>query len=316
MIEFRVEENSPASAITQIQEQIRLALSMGTIRGGDILPSIRDVAQQTGVNRGKVYQAYLDLEKLGLVVLKRGRSVVADTPASSPDQNELRQRCHQLSRTVLERASRLSISPTALARYLVREAYVYERAKPFIAFVGHKTFATDMALEISKLWGIYVAGFSYEELKGSVGKESKLKKVLVHNLRFEFVHSLVNGRRVDIIPVGTRLSDETVKAYQEFKPTDSVVLMLHEQEYSMRKFILEQGRQWIHSRNLSAALWKGVASLRVLMNERPYDHICMDHHMWSDLPAEMRRDPRILLACTELDLPSVEAARIRAGIII
>lgn len=163
------------------------------------MPSIRDVAQQPGVNRGKVYQAYLGVEKLGLLVLQRGRSVVATTP-SSPAQNGLRQRCNQLSRTVLERAARLGVSPTALARYLVREAYTYERERPFIAFVGHKTLATDIALEISKLWGVYVAGLSYEELKTSVGKGSQysLKKVVVHNLRLEFVRSLVRGRKVDI----------------------------------------------------------------------------------------------------------------------
>ena len=47
--------------IKQIQEQIKLSIAMGVLKRGDILPSIREVEKQTGINRGQIHRAYLAL---------------------------------------------------------------------------------------------------------------------------------------------------------------------------------------------------------------------------------------------------------------
>ncbi len=316
MIRFNIESEAPVPVTMQIQEQIRLALSLGTLRSGDILPSIRDVAAQTGINRGKVYQAYRALEQLGVLQLHRGKSVIAAGKVSSREQVRLHDRCQRLSRTVVARARQLGVSPTALARYTVREAYAMERAEPFIAFVAHKAFAQEVASEISRLWNVCVIGLTHEELQDAVRNGSRLRKILAHRLRIEQIRSLVRNPRIDVIPIGTRLSDETLRAYKRFAPTASVVLFLHPQEYSSRQFILEQSGGWIRSRDLSAALWKGAANFKQYLKDGGHDHIVVDQHMWSELPPEMRGGQRIVVGRIQLDLPSVEAARIRAGVII
>ena len=316
MIRFNIEPHAPVPAAMQIQEQIRLALSLGTLRSGDVLPSIRDVEAQTGVNRGKVHQAYRALEQLGLLRLQRGKSVIAPGSVASEQHLRMHERCQQLSRTVLGKARQFGVSPTALARYLVREAYAVERAQPLIAFVGHQAFAEEVASEISRLWSIYVIGMTHEQLQRALADGCSLKKILAHQLRADQVRALVGKRKIDVIPIGTRLSDDTVRAYQRLPATASVVLFLHPPEYLSHRFILEQSRQWIRARQLAAAEWKGAARFKRFLQQNRCDYAALDQHMWSELPPDLRQDRRLVLGRIQLDLPSVEAARLRAGVMI
>jgi DNA-binding transcriptional MocR family regulator len=73
IVEFYIDNYSSVPVIAQIEEQIKLAVAMGVFRNGDRLPSIREVEKQTGVNRGKIYRAYLSLQQSGLLVLACGR---------------------------------------------------------------------------------------------------------------------------------------------------------------------------------------------------------------------------------------------------
>ena len=66
IMEFLIEHHGFVPVIKQIQEQVKLAVWMGTIRSGDSLPSIREVERKTGVNRAQVYRAYKALEQSGV----------------------------------------------------------------------------------------------------------------------------------------------------------------------------------------------------------------------------------------------------------
>jgi GntR family transcriptional regulator len=66
-MEFQIEKNSPVPAIKQIQEQIKLSIAMGMLKRGDVLPPIREVEKQTGINRGQIHRAYLAMRKSGLL---------------------------------------------------------------------------------------------------------------------------------------------------------------------------------------------------------------------------------------------------------
>ncbi len=69
VMEFQIEKNNPVPVIRQIQEQIKLSIAMGVLKRGDILPLIREVGKQTGINRGQIHRAYLALRESGLLML-------------------------------------------------------------------------------------------------------------------------------------------------------------------------------------------------------------------------------------------------------
>lgn len=73
----------PAGAVPpyeQIRSQVEAMVAAGTLRTGDRLPTIRQLAHDLGLATGTVARAYTELEQAGLVVSRRRiGTVVAET---------------------------------------------------------------------------------------------------------------------------------------------------------------------------------------------------------------------------------------------
>jgi GntR family transcriptional regulator len=57
----------------QIMDEVRRAISVGTLRAEDPLPSVRELASELVVNPRTVLQAYQELEREGVVYVRRGQ---------------------------------------------------------------------------------------------------------------------------------------------------------------------------------------------------------------------------------------------------
>lgn len=64
--------NKPVPIFNQIMDGVRLAVATGRILPGDRIPSIRELAMELRVNPNTVSRAYQELERTGLVEVKRG----------------------------------------------------------------------------------------------------------------------------------------------------------------------------------------------------------------------------------------------------
>jgi GntR family transcriptional regulator len=74
-LDFIYQENSPISANVQIKEQIKIALLLGNLRPGEMLPSIRDLEKELGINRNVIGKAYQELEEDGILKMIQGVGV-------------------------------------------------------------------------------------------------------------------------------------------------------------------------------------------------------------------------------------------------
>jgi GntR family transcriptional regulator len=83
----------------QIVDQVRRALVVGTLRAEDPLPSVRELASELVVNPRTVFQAYRELEREGVIYVRRGQGTFV-APDIHPDRRERR----TLARGVAERA--------------------------------------------------------------------------------------------------------------------------------------------------------------------------------------------------------------------
>jgi GntR family transcriptional regulator len=83
----------------QIMDDVRRAIVMGTLRGEDPLPSVRELAAELVVNPRTVSQAYQELEREGVVYMRRGYGTFV-SPAVQRNGEERR----NLARAVAERA--------------------------------------------------------------------------------------------------------------------------------------------------------------------------------------------------------------------
>lgn len=74
----------------QIQDQVLRFIRAGVLKEGDRLPSVRQLAQENGINPNTVAKAYAELEKTGMVynIPKKGVYVAA-VDASAPRRSKL-----------------------------------------------------------------------------------------------------------------------------------------------------------------------------------------------------------------------------------
>ena len=315
-MEFQIEKNSPVPVIKQIQEQIKLSIAMGVLKRGDVLPPIREVEKQTGINRGQIHRAYLALRQSGLLSPAPGKRTAVAVSAAAPDS--INQKCQELSKDIIKRIRRIGVSPIAFSRYLSRSAQEDERRSPFIAYVDpDKETALRRAEQVSRLWHASVVGLSVDEFKLALKGGSKLRKVLVNHLIADSIRRIHRGRKIDIIPIEICYTKQTIKALGKIR-SSSILVLLPKHAISSARFIVEQLYKWMKYKDakISWRLVDEVADFRHLLKDSQYDRILVSPGARNKVPVELHQSSRILLLQMELDPEGLEIARIRAGVIV
>jgi GntR family transcriptional regulator len=70
---FHVDFKSGKPVYLQLVDQVRYAAASGALRPGDLLPSIRPLAEELRVNRNTVAKAYSELESLSVIETIAGK---------------------------------------------------------------------------------------------------------------------------------------------------------------------------------------------------------------------------------------------------
>jgi GntR family transcriptional regulator len=83
----------------QIMDEVRRAVVVGTLRAEDPLPSVRELAAELVVNPRTVSQAYQELERDGVIYVRRGQGTFV-SPTAKRSAGERR----SLSMAVAKRA--------------------------------------------------------------------------------------------------------------------------------------------------------------------------------------------------------------------
>ena len=79
---FDINTTDAAPIWRQIEEGVRRMIALGTLEPGDVVPSVRDLAQQLRVNPNTVARAYQRLTDARVLTVRRGEGTfVADVPA-------------------------------------------------------------------------------------------------------------------------------------------------------------------------------------------------------------------------------------------
>lgn len=89
IIHFRLDPRSGLAPYRQLVDQVRQAVSLGLLRPGDRLPSVREVVTQVTINPNTVHRAYRDLEHEGVVEGRPGAGtyVARGASASASDKD-------------------------------------------------------------------------------------------------------------------------------------------------------------------------------------------------------------------------------------
>ncbi len=315
-MEFQIEKNSPVPVIKQIQEQIKLSIAMGVLKRGDILPPIREVAKQTGVNRGQIHRAYAALQQSRLLSQAPGKRIAVAVSAAAP--HSVNKKCQELSKDIIKRVRLIGVAPIAFARYLNQNVQEDERRSPYIAYVdSDKETALRRAEQVSRRWHASVVGLSADEFELALKHGSKLRKVLVNHLYADSIRRAARGKKVDIVPIEICYTENTIRALKKIRAS-SMLLLLPSHAAPSARFIVEQLRKWMECKeaDISWTAVDEVADFGALLKGSQYSRILVSPGARSMTPKELHRSSRLLLLQMELDPMGLETARILAGVIL
>jgi GntR family transcriptional regulator len=98
-LHLQIDERSGVPVYRQIMDQFKYYVAGGTLRPGDQIPSIRELAAALAVNPTTVVKAYTELEREGVIEKRHGKGafVSAQAPAlTSAEQGDALRRSAKL----------------------------------------------------------------------------------------------------------------------------------------------------------------------------------------------------------------------------
>jgi GntR family transcriptional regulator len=113
MFLVRITPGSPAPIYQQIVTQVRHAIATGALEAGELLPSVRNLAEQLLINPNTVAKAYADLSKDGLVgaLPGKGLAVASRRPGMGLTKAERLRRLEPALSQLLHDAIALELGP-------------------------------------------------------------------------------------------------------------------------------------------------------------------------------------------------------------
>ena len=100
---LHIDPDSGVPVYLQISQTIRRSIALGSLRGGEQVPSVREVAEMLTVNPNTVAKAYQLLEREGIVITRKGiGTFVADGDVSITDQERKAVIVEKLDRVLVE----------------------------------------------------------------------------------------------------------------------------------------------------------------------------------------------------------------------
>ena len=88
---FQLNYKSGKPVYLQIVDQVKAAVASGAAQEGDVLPSIRPLAEDLRVNRNTIAKAYAELESQGVIETSAGKGCFISA-AASPLRKDARMR--------------------------------------------------------------------------------------------------------------------------------------------------------------------------------------------------------------------------------
>lgn len=103
---FRLDAHSGVPVYRQLIDQVLGAIALGTLRSGDQLPTVRQVAVDLAINPNTVMRAYREMEIRGIVNTQQGSGTfIAEQKIAAPEEERSRQLAQMLDEFVARAGS-------------------------------------------------------------------------------------------------------------------------------------------------------------------------------------------------------------------
>jgi DNA-binding transcriptional regulator YhcF (GntR family) len=312
---------SQVPAHAQLKQQIKFACTYQEIRPGDVLPSIRALAEQLGVGAGVVRRAYRELCEIGFLANGRRRHVVvAPGSIAASDADALVQECGQQCEQLIAWGRENRLSVIALGRVLLRRAIMLETESPSYVFVDVcRLAAEESADKVAKAWEIRVTGLSAQDFAGlSSAGARRPSVVLVNQFLYEDVMAAAGEMSRGVFPVAMRVAERLQRRILKLPTSSRVLLVLADDLFPqtgravLRYYQHLFGRQW----RFDAKPVGSIPELTALVGSRRYGLFLLSPVVWEQTPPRLRRSALVDRMVDEPDPRSLEETRVAAGVLM
>ena len=125
---FRRDMTSGVPVYRQIIDQILGGIAAGTLKPGDQLPTVRQLAVDLAINPNTVVRAYRELEIRGVLSTQQGVGTFVTTVPVQPDDAERQRQLDQIVGEFVARAGGAGFSAQALVERL--HEFLAEQGRP------------------------------------------------------------------------------------------------------------------------------------------------------------------------------------------
>ena len=108
--QFRLDLRSGVPVYRQIIDQVLMAIASGALRGGDQLPTVRQLAVDLSINPNTVIRAYRELEIRGILTTQQGTGTFITTKKVKRDEVERQRQIAQLAGEFVARGGALGFT--------------------------------------------------------------------------------------------------------------------------------------------------------------------------------------------------------------
>ena len=98
MLHFQINPNSGVPVYRQMIDQVKYYIASETLKPGDQLPSIRELAQKLAINPTTVVRVYNELEHEGVIEMRHGKGAFVTAAGRRMNAAERKQTLRQLAR--------------------------------------------------------------------------------------------------------------------------------------------------------------------------------------------------------------------------
>lgn len=299
-------------------------MSLGELRPGDVLPSIRELEASLGVGRAIIRRVYLELGQQGLLEIQHGRRVsVRDVIRPAVDVRGLSMKLDAIVKEALGKARKLNVNDISFGRYLLSKALEENRTTPHILFVDwNPLLASERAQEVSEIWGVLVTPVVLGDLPEFLATHGRnVNHILTTHDRFEKVSKEVRLAKlqgsIEVLPINVNFTPAMVQKISSLASGSKVWLFSEPKEFHRKgQSFVEVYQEAFRDYEVQFHVKEAATEADVLRTlKSPHCALLiLNTLLWSKVSESTRKLPGVSRTLYQLDRDTLEAARVRAGI--
>jgi GntR family transcriptional regulator len=121
MLHFQIDPHSGIPVYRQVMDQVKYYLAAGTLKPGEQLPSIRELASTLAVNPTTVVKAYTELEHEKAIEMRHGKGAFAAASSRGMNTAEREKALRRLARQLAVEAGQMGATVGQVLRLVEEE---------------------------------------------------------------------------------------------------------------------------------------------------------------------------------------------------